>query len=124
MKKYTFSCFLSVLFLFSCSILSNKSDKASLRSSVSGSGKIIETLVSKKKVVTKMTADAKKLTKLDLGSFIEVDMDSADLEGVNYEIMDVYMIRCLEGGTMPCHSLDWALCPSSGCPTPSRVGEK
>ena len=124
MKKYMLVSVLSFFFLLSCGVLSNRADKTAKHPSESGTGKIIETLVSRKKVVTQATAEAIKLTKLEVGSVIDVDMDPADLEGITYEYQDVYTIRCLEGGTMPCQTLDWTLCPSSGCPTPSRVGAK
>jgi len=121
MKKFTLACSLSIFFIFSCSVLSNK---VATEKSESSQGKIIETLVSRKRVVTEITGDAAKATNLKFGSVIDVEIDPAHLTGIKYEFHDVYSIRCLEGGTKQCQTLDWALCPSSGCPTPKREGEK
>lgn len=121
MNKFTHACSLSIFFLFSCSVLS---DKAATEKSESGQGKIIETLVSRKRVVTEITDDVAKVTNLKLGSVIDAEIDPAHLTGIKFEFRDVYSIRCLEGGTMQCQTLDWSLCPSSGCPTPKREGEK
>jgi hypothetical protein len=117
----------SVGFIYKMSFSSQKSEFPTSTTTIdtveTNNGCIIETLTAQKMVITEIPKEVSQKYRLKKGDLVENINDPKIIRYITAELRDVYMIRCLEGGTMRCEALDWTLCPKAGCPTPGRKGE-
>jgi len=89
----------------------------------SGSGKVIETLTGAKLMITDIDYDFELNGALFLGQIILVYLSPEIMATITAQLVDVYQVRCLEGGSMDCSAVAWTQCPPTGCPTPKQEGE-